>query len=134
VRRGHLLYCHSKGAANTFLPGGHVEFNEGAPGALKREIGEEMGLDAVVGRFLGAVEHTFTQEDELHCEINLVFDTDIPGLSADTVPSSREGKLEFGWLPLVELSGSPLEPEPLRALLPQWLGEDTAHWASTYPV
>ena len=62
VQNGRVLLCHTKGAANTYLPGGHVEFKESARAALCREIKEEMGLDSTAGRFLGAVEHSFADE------------------------------------------------------------------------
>jgi len=43
VKGGKLLLCHSKGAPNTYLPGGHVEFCEDAKVALAREVVEERG-------------------------------------------------------------------------------------------
>ena len=29
ISKGHVLLAHEIGARNTFLPGGHVEYNEG---------------------------------------------------------------------------------------------------------
>jgi len=52
---GRLLLCHTKGARNTYLPGGHVEFREKARETLRREVEEELGVKAKVGRFLGVV-------------------------------------------------------------------------------
>ncbi len=134
VRNGKLLLCHSKGDANTFLPGGHVEFEEMAAKALCREIKEETGLDAEAVGFLGAVEHTFKQKGERHCEINLVFEIKIPGLSSDRNPASCEDHIEFLWVPISRLSKSALEPAVLRRLLPVWLrgAGDPERWASTY--
>ena len=131
---GHLLYCHSKGADKTYLPGGHVEFNESAPEALRREIVEEMAMEPRVGEFLGAVEHTFIQKSKLHCEINLVFHFEADGLDPAHVPQSCEHKIEFGWISFSELKRSPLEPALLRDRVPQWLtsGADSAKWGSSY--
>ena len=64
IRMGDdVLLARTKGADNTFLPGGHIEFGESAEGALIRELQEELGLIAVVQNFRGAVEHTFEQKE-----------------------------------------------------------------------
>jgi ADP-ribose pyrophosphatase YjhB (NUDIX family) len=132
---GKLLVCRSGQAPNTFLPGGHVEFGEGAVAALTREIGEEMDKRAKMGRFLGAVEHVFVNKGKKHCEINLVFQCEIEGLSGEAPPAAAEPQIGFEWVPLGELAGSALEPAPLRERIPQWLnvpGASHHHWASTY--
>ncbi|MCX7591424.1 MAG: NUDIX domain-containing protein [Kiritimatiellae bacterium] len=135
VKDGKLLVCQSVGQSNTFLPGGHVGFLEKAADGLEREIREEMGLKAVCGRFFGAVEHTFLQEGVRHCEVNLVFELDIPSLSGATVPGSCERKISFMWVEIEHLGASDLEPAPLRRLIPLWLscGDGTDRWGSTYP-
>lgn len=132
IRDGHLLLCHTAGAANTYLPGGHVEFQESAPQSLVREVREEMGLRARAGRFLGAVEHTFRQKGEVHCEINLVFVLSIPGLDPAEPVRSREGHLDFLWVPLRGLGRAALEPAPLRALVRAWAkGQRLGAWTGT---
>lgn len=136
VVRGQVLLCHSKGADNTYLPGGHIEFLESAADGLKREIREELGVEANVGAFLGAVEHTFVQKGKRHCEINLVFAFRAKGLNSRTPPPSQEKKIEFQWVPLGDLSRCRLEPAPLRRLLTKWIrakADSGKHWASTYP-
>ncbi len=132
VVAGRLLLCHSKGAANTFLPGGHVEFRERAEEALRREIAEELGLDAKVGRFLGCVEHAFAQKGQPHAEVNLVFVVTIEGLSSDVAPPSKEEKIEFSWVDMAGLDATALEPAALRRELPRWLDPAFrgAGWAS----
>ena len=134
VKAGRLLVCHTKGAANVYLPGGHVEFGERAEDSLRREIAEELGVPAKVGRFLGAMEHTFTQKKRRVCEINLVFAVTAAALNPARAPRSREDYIEFRWVPLSRLADSALEPAPLRDLLPAWLaaGSRAARWASTY--
>jgi len=130
----HLLFCQSKGDDNTYLPGGHVEFEESARDALRREIREELGAQSSIGDFLGTVEHTFIQKGRRHCEVNLVFRFEVDELNPSRVPESLERKIGFGWIPLSELGSSPLEPACLRSLLPQWLtsATDSANWGSSY--
>jgi 8-oxo-dGTP pyrophosphatase MutT (NUDIX family) len=130
VLDGRLLLCHSRGAENTYLPGGHVEFGESAGGALVREIAEELGLTATLGPFLGAVEHAFIQKGVRHCELNLVFRMHVCGLSADRVPESAEPKLDFRWSALERLRDARLEPAPLCAVLADWLRREADTWAS----
>lgn len=117
VVRGKLLVCHTAGADNTYLPGGHIEFGEPARVSLQREIKEELGCAAFIGTFLGAVEHAFQQHGKNHCEINLIFTMRIVDIDTRRTPPSREGHLDFQWIPLRQLRASNLEPAPLRALL-----------------
>lgn len=133
IRDGRLLVCRSKGAANTYLPGGHVEWGEKAAAGLKREIREELGVRAVVGAFLGAVEHTFMQKGERHCEINLVFSMELPSLSPGHDPEACEHWIDFTWIPMTALGRHHLEPAPLRKLLPCWekAGSTVARWGGT---
>lgn len=133
VKNGKLLVCRSKGARNTFLPGGHVEFQEPAVNGLVREIREELGAEARIREFLGAVEHTFMQKGERHCEINLVFRMDIPGLSPVRPPVACEHWIAFDWIPLTALGRRCLEPWPLRKLIPAWIRtrRTPARWGST---
>jgi 8-oxo-dGTP pyrophosphatase MutT (NUDIX family) len=125
-----LLVCHTKGAANTYLPGGHVDFGEDAKSALVREIEEEMGLKASVLKFLGVCEHSFLQNGEQHQEVNLVFCMRIADLDTESEPKSREDYIEFFWQDIGALGESGLEPACLRECLLDWLS-DTAeceHW------
>jgi ADP-ribose pyrophosphatase YjhB (NUDIX family) len=133
VKEGRLLVCQGKGAANTFLPGGHVEWQEKARDSLVREIREEMGCRAKVKEFFGAVEHTFIQKGERHCEINVVFGMDIPALHPDRDPEACEHWITFKWIPLSRLAQNHLEPWPLRKLIPGWLrrGRHVERWGST---
>ena len=120
VVQGQLLVCQSRGDANTYLPGGHVEFRELARVALEREIAEEMGRRAKAGRFLGCVEHVFRQAGRWHAEINVLFELRIPGLTPDAPPASCEDWITFGWVPLTKLRRAKLEPAVLLTELPRW--------------
>ena len=133
VRDGHVLLCHNKNKKNIFLPGGHVEFGEGAKRALQREIKEETGRKSTVGRFLGASEHTFLYKGERICEINLVFEFNIPGARASRSVPSEEKKIEFIWFPLRKLPRSRIEPHTMKKDLSAWLkGRGREPWSSSY--
>ena len=133
VNGNRILLCQSKGASNTYLPGGHVEFKETARIGLEREIVEELGLPSTAGRFLGAVEHSFRQKGKRHCEWNVVFELDIPGLGAGDSVEAAEDHIRFMWCELAALKEAELEPAVLCDLLPQWLGDNTVvgeRWVS----
>jgi 8-oxo-dGTP diphosphatase len=129
VSEGRLLLAHKPGAAHTFLPGGHIEPGEAATAALRRELLEELGRHLAVGRFLGAVEHAWTEAGGGH-EVNLVFVVDAGGLAADRAPGSREPHIEFLWQPLDALAARGLEPRVLCETLPRWLAGGPG-WATT---
>ena len=133
VKDGWLLVCQSKGAANTYLPGGHVEFGERAVDALEREIREELGVASKAGAFLGAIEHTFKQKGARHCEINLVFAVEIAALSPESAPAACEDWISFRWVPVTRMGRYHLEPWPLRKLIPGWMHPAcaTVRWAGT---
>jgi 8-oxo-dGTP diphosphatase len=132
VTQGHLLVCRTRGADHTYLPGGHVEFLEPVSVALAREIKEELGCKAHVGRFLGGVEHTFMQKGERHCELNLVFAMKVDGVAPRRDPPSMEDYIQFEWIPVRTLRRSDLEPAPLRQALGAWIRQKAgAGWLST---
>ena len=128
---GQLLVCHSRNKWNTYLPGGHVEFGEYSPVALARELVEELGVQPVVGRFLGVAEHRYRRAGRTQCEINLVFAVELPGLDPSGKPAACEDSLDFRWVPLERLNEVELEPAQLCDTLPGWLAQDGAGWICT---
>lgn len=133
IKAGKLLVCHTKGSENTYLPGGHIEIGERAQSSLKREMKEEMGVSVTVGRFLGAVEHSYKKKGVLQHEVNLVFHLTGKVLDPDREAKSCEDYIEFFWVPLAELRKSRLEPHVLRKSIPKWFSSASGvdRWAST---
>ena len=113
----YILVAHCIGMDNTFLPGGHVEFNEGIKTTLSREIQEELGLSSEVQEYLGAVEAEFEQPDIYHQEINHVFSVAIPEIDHARNPDSIEKHLEFYWIHVNDMEKHNLQPYPVRILI-----------------
>jgi len=129
VADGHLLLVRTKGYTNTYLPGGHVEFGERAEAALVRELREELGVTATVGRFLGAVEHAWDDAAGAHHELNVVFTAALPGVSSPAPVPPREPHLEALWQPLDRLAEQRLLPEVFCTVVPEWIARaPQGHW------
>jgi ADP-ribose pyrophosphatase len=130
---GHVLLVRAQGQSHTFLPGGHVEDGEGLTACLRRELREELGVTASVGRYRGAVEHRWRRDGEPQYELNHCFAVEAPTLTADQVPDAREDYLTFGWVPADEkaLAEADLQPVPLRRLLADDDPAASPWWAST---
>jgi 8-oxo-dGTP diphosphatase len=63
VRDSKILICQRTEAQSLPLkwefPGGKVERDEDLKDALHRELDEELGIDAVIGRKVAAIQHTY---------------------------------------------------------------------------
>lgn len=129
---GHVLLVRAQGQPHVFLPGGHVEDGEGMTECLRRELREELGVTAPVGRYRGTVEHRWWREGTRQYELNHCFAVDVPTLSVDVAPDAREGYLTFGWVPANQnaLADVGLQPAPLRRLL-STDDASTPWWEST---
>ncbi|GAA0538557.1 DNA mismatch repair protein MutT [Saccharopolyspora subtropica] len=123
-RGGQLLLVRQRTKSWSFLPGGHVEPGERVEVALVRELAEELGTDAKIAGFVGAVEHGYIEDGVTHHEINLVFEVSIDAAE----PVSQEDHLEFHWLPLDQLADTDVRPGALKNALVA-AGEDrTPFW------
>lgn len=128
---GQVLVVRAEGQPHTFLPGGHREPGEGLAGCVRRELREELGVEADVGSYLGGVEHRWHRDDTRQYEINHCFEVEVPSLDAGTMPSAQEKHLSFRWAAVGSLDEVALKPSPLRALLATRTHPTTPWWAST---
>jgi len=126
-----VLVVRAEGHPHTFLPGGHREDGEGLETCLRRELREELGVEARVGRYRGVVEHQWMRNDERQYELNHCFSVTAPSLTAARTPQAQEAYLSFTWVPIDRLGEAALEPAPMRTLLAGPLSTDAPWWAST---
>lgn len=119
ISEGHILLAHQINAKNTFLPGGHVEYNEGTKKAIVRELKEEFNGEARVDEFIGIIEHSFEDryENKPFYELSLLFKVKLLSIRFPDNPESNEPHLEFRWHPLEKLGDANLLPEPLNAII-----------------
>lgn len=129
--QGRILLVHECGAANTFLPGGHIHVGESAEEALSRELLEEIGVETTVAGFLGAIEHVWPDSQPDNHEINLVFALSAPQLDADIPPPSLEPHIEFLWAEESDLAAYDLRPQPMRQLIAGIAAGCRGYWGST---
>jgi 8-oxo-dGTP diphosphatase len=134
ITEDSVLLAKEKGSANTFLPGGHIEFGEKAETALRREILEEMGKDSEIGSFVGAIEHMWPDTSLDNHELNLIFNVKIMDVSIERNPISEEPHLEFLWARIQELEKYHLLPSPLVNLIKTGSKPKPGYWASTLGV
>jgi ADP-ribose pyrophosphatase YjhB (NUDIX family) len=128
-----VLLAHQLGAAHTFLPGGHVEPDEGLVASVRRELREELGLESHVLGYLGTVEAQWPDPDPRHYEVTNIFLTALD--DPPDVPESREGHLEFFWCPVAALRERNLLPAPLPGLIERYLaGDRGVWWGSVLPL
>lgn len=112
IRSGRALLCRNLKHGYTYLPGGHVEFGEGAEAACRREFLEETGLAVVVGECVLVCEARFTQSGRDRHEVTAVFLVEHPGweppVPGDTPPAvpSLERKIGFEWAEIAEMGGA----------------------------
>jgi 8-oxo-dGTP pyrophosphatase MutT (NUDIX family) len=125
-----VLLAHQLGAENTFLPGGHIGMGEKADVALIREIAEEIGKEAIIERFIGAVEATWKEDDHDNYEINLVFQVHISDIDPNSPPQSKESHLEFLWAKPEQLVAYNLLPQPMRDCLTNLKSGYHGFWGS----
>lgn len=125
---GQILLAHRKGAANTYLPGGHVDPGESAKTTIVRELDEELGVKGKVTSFLGVVEHGYEVDRVFHQELNLIFLVEETQLNWEIPLQSKESHLEFFWCPINQIDCQNLQPTPFVDLIRKYFDGDKEIW------
>jgi 8-oxo-dGTP pyrophosphatase MutT (NUDIX family) len=122
-----------------YLPGGRVEVRETASDSLARELREELGADAQVGRLVWVLENFFEFDGKPFHEIGLYFLASLPAAAQELRATEFERldngtRLLFRWAPLEELSGVRILPAFLVQALSD-LPAETTHvvWRDERP-
>jgi len=96
------------GVSFTKFPGGGLEFGEGLADCLKREIKEELGIEAEIGELFYVNDFfqasAFRETDQLVSFYYGAFvEVDKVPVSNHEVPLSEEGE-KFRWVPIAHLN------------------------------
>ena len=83
------------------FPGGKIEEGEGAEACLRRELREELGIAAKVGRFLGFTRHDYPEQ-----RVELLF-YDVECIGSEVTPRIHD---RVAWVRLSELASYDLAP------------------------
>ena len=120
---GDLVLLQRIGDAKFWcLPGGRMEMGETAEAGLKRELREETGMEADIGRLLWVIENFYGHGSVRLHEIGLYFLVRFDPASAaykqEWTGQEEDGtELTFRWFPVADLGGVNLLPEMLRRAL-----------------
>ena len=117
INDGKLLIMQDTQSPYWYLPGGRVHLQERAEDALRRELQEELGVTAKIGRPLWLVQN-FYQEDvnrEHYHELGLyvlvdVTDTDLLKRGETFVTTEAEQTNTFRWVDFADLKNKYLYP------------------------
>jgi 8-oxo-dGTP pyrophosphatase MutT (NUDIX family) len=115
IRHGRVLLNHWEGFRSLALPGGGVEQGESSDAALVREMKEELGVDARLGRLLWVVQSLFVLKGERFHEIGFYWEMRLPERAACVRSDSFEAmdggvRTQLAWVPLSELDDVDLVP------------------------
>lgn len=119
IKDGQVLLCKDPSREFWVLPGGRVELGEESRVALQREMREELGLQASVGRMIWVTENFFELGGKRHHELGLYYLMELP-LEPSPEPFvvlSASIGLEFCWFGLHQLHALNLQPEFLKRTL-----------------
>jgi 8-oxo-dGTP pyrophosphatase MutT (NUDIX family) len=128
VRDGRVLLTRTDGQDHWFLPGGRVKLGEPAVVALRRELGEELGLTVADVRVRIVAENVFSAPGRgLVHELGFYAECAADGLPDDAEFVGAEGPGSvFRWVTAEELARLDVRPRPVAELLLA-LPEDLVH-------
>lgn len=116
IEDGSVLLNRGEQEEFWYVPGGRVEIGETASDALGRELREELGCEADVGRLLWMAENFFETDGTAWHEIGMYFAASLPedaaGLRAEQFERREDSgiRLTFRWIALNELERETILP------------------------
>ena len=118
VHNERLLVEHDSEHRFCFVPGGRVEYGENAMQALAREVREELGEDATIGRLALVTDNLFELDGSRYQEMALYFLIEFapgsPVLDRDGSFEGSEPGTVFQWIPLDAVEQANLFPTLLQ--------------------
>ncbi|MDR7073988.1 NUDIX hydrolase [Fictibacillus barbaricus] len=118
INNGYVLIHRSKRETHWSLPGGRVKLGEDAKSSLRREIMEELALEAEVKEHLWTVENFFTYNQKKIHEIGIYFKVDthqlLPLHNGEEFTVEEAERLVFKWVPLEDLKDYELNPAVVK--------------------
>jgi 8-oxo-dGTP diphosphatase len=121
-----FLVCRKKNKDYYFFPGGHVEFNETAIDALKREIMEELGLEIKKAVLMGGSEHFFIEDCVERHEINISYYVKLKKEKIE----SQESHLDFFLFSKDKLLKEKVYPESMKKNVLKWIKDKKLFWGN----
>lgn len=127
-----ILVHQEEGERFWTVPGGRCEILEDSKETLRREMLEELGVEAEIGPLVWVVENFFRREGRDWHEIAFYFRVGLPAGCPlydheGPFPGVEEGKnLTFVWIPIEKAGEITLFPEFLRTRLDS-LPQQTEH-------
>ena len=119
VHNERLLVEHDAKLGLCFIPGGRVEYGENAMQALAREVQEELGEEATIGRLALVTDNLFELDQRPYQEIALYFLIEFapgsPVLDRDGPFEGNELGTVFQWIPLEAVEQANLFPTFLQS-------------------
>lgn len=117
--QGKLLVCRPVDKNFYFLPGGHVEFGETTEVTVRREILEELGVNAKKVVSIGFIDNIY--EDERYGfkrhEMNLLYEVELESIKLKLT----ETHIEMTWINIKDVDKTDIMPPAVRAEVISWL-------------
>jgi ADP-ribose pyrophosphatase YjhB (NUDIX family) len=111
-----VLLSREEGQDFWYLPGGRVEIRETARDSLRRELAEELGCEAEIGRMVWTMENFFEFDGTEFHEVGLYFVATLPEAARELRVQEferndeSETRLIFRWIELDELGAETVLP------------------------